>query len=239
MLPLTAFVKDRFATPDSEQSKAVLNEQFDEAAFQNLDPYQQFLKEAGNSKKKKKRAKKKLVESVSAQIGNLDIRHLAVEEVLCGPRNEKWGSNEPIDWSRIRTFCLSPLIMGQGIVWVGPIEAFKRKKGRHKPVATPTPTVTPNADGPQTLVVEQLPANIYVQFSEGTGIYQVELLDPAGYHYKTLFRQRISSSQEKWVEWDGLDEAGLEAPPGVYQVVLTKDGLHLKKIPLFLKGKNP
>jgi hypothetical protein len=36
LLPMTSFVKDRFATPDSAKSKTVLNEQFDEAAFQNL-----------------------------------------------------------------------------------------------------------------------------------------------------------------------------------------------------------
>lgn len=144
-----------------------------------------------------------------------------------------------MDMTKIRSFCLSPLILGKGVVCMGPIEAFKKKKAPPKPTMTPSPTATPVPSQPQTLVVQELPFDLYTSFSEGPGIYQVELLDPVGAHFKTLFRQRITAQKETWVRWDGSDEAGSAAPPGVYQVVLSKDGLVLKKIPLLLNRGNP
>lgn len=127
-----------------------------------------------------------------------------------------------------------------GVVTMGPIEAYRKKKPVAKPTFTPlpAPTETPVLNGPQTLVVEELPFDLYTQFSEGPGIYQVELLDAAGAHFKTLFRQRITVQKEAWVRWDGLDEAGSAAPSGTYQAVLSKDGVVLKKIQLLLRGRN-
>ncbi len=240
-LPLSAFVKDRFATPDNEQKTAAGSAQFDDAVFQNLDPYQQFLKTTEISKKKKrKKSKKKQDEIFFRELQELDVRHLAVAEVLCGPGQEKWGPDTGIDWEKIRTFCLSPMTLGEGVVWVGSIEAFKReKKAAPKPTMTPTPTEVPVLNQPETLVVEELPANLYVQFSDGPGIYQLELLNAKGNHYVTLFRQRISTRKDAWVQWDGKNEQGSSAPPGNYQVELTKDGLFLKKIQLSFQGKNP
>jgi hypothetical protein len=238
-LPISVFVKDRFATPDSQRSKFMGNEKFDEAVFRDMDPYQQAVKEGAKNRNKKRLSAKKLLEAkLYAGIQDLDTRSLAAAEVLCGPGQEKWGPETRIDWGRIRTFCVSPLITGKGEVVMGPIEALKWKKKAAAATPTPTPAAESTPTPSDVMNLLEMPANFYVKFT-GPAVYQLELLDANGVHYRTLFRQRITAQEEAWVQWDGLSEQGTAAPPGIYQLESTKDGLFVKRIKLQLQTREP
>ena len=66
-----------------------------------------------------------------------DVKRLAMAEIHCGPGNHTWGPAEPMDWRKVRIFCLSPVIRGSGQLMVGPIEALKLPPPS-SPTATPT-----------------------------------------------------------------------------------------------------
>jgi hypothetical protein len=101
-----------------------------------------------------------------------------------------------------------------------------------KPTSTPTPplVLTPPAAEAQTIVFGAPPANIYMSFADGPGIYRLELFDGAGVFLGSLFEKRIVAQADGWAVWDGKTGGGREAPPGRYFVIFSKDGKPLKKI---------
>ncbi len=102
--------------------------------------------------------------------------------------------------------------------------------------STPTPTsgVTPApvANQAQTIVFENQPANIYISFADGPGVYRLEVVDASGSHLRNLFEKHVVAQPDDWVEWDGKDDSGREMPTGQYTVLYTKDGRALNKLVL-------
>ena len=86
----------------------------------------------------------------------------------------------------------------------------------------------------QTIVFDRPPANIYMSFADGPGVYRLEVLDKDGRHLRYLYEKKIIAQKEDWAEWDGRDDQGLVCPRGWYFVIYSKDGKLLKKI---LAGK--
>jgi hypothetical protein len=95
---------------------------------------------------------------------------------------------------------------------------------------TPTFTVVITGSAPQTLVVEVLPANLYVSFSDGPGAYRVFILDSWGKTIRKVYDRRVVAQSEDWAYWDGLDESGRAEPPGIYRVLFTLNDQPLKDI---------
>jgi hypothetical protein len=104
-------------------------------------------------------------------------------------------------------------------------------------VPTPTSTVETSGSAPQTLVVEVLPANLYVNFSDGPGIYRVFILDSQGKTVRKVYDRRVVAQSEDWTFWDGLDDSGKGKPAGIYRVLFTLNDKPLKDI--YLKVENP
>jgi hypothetical protein len=100
-------------------------------------------------------------------------------------------------------------------------------------VPTPTSTVESTGSAPQTLVVEVLPANLYVSFADGPGIYRVFILDSQGKTIRKVYDRRVVAQSEDWAYWDGLDDSGRAEPPGIYRVLFTLNDKPLKDV--FLK----
>ena len=100
-----------------------------------------------------------------------------------------------------------------------------------KPI-TPTPAPSPMAEKTegQTIVFDQPPANIYMSFADGPGVYRLEVLDKDGRHVRDLYEKKIVAAAEDWAEWDGKDDRGLDCPRGWYYVIFSKDGTAIKKI---------
>lgn len=104
------------------------------------------------------------------------------------------------------------------------------------PTKPPTPVPPPNAsqqptsDGAQTIVFEDQPANIYISYADGPGIYRLEVVDASLHPIRALFEKHVVAQQDDWVEWDGKDDAGREMPTGQYTVLYTKDGMELNKL---------
>ena len=102
------------------------------------------------------------------------------------------------------------------------------------PSPTPIPTVgittEPPAAQAQTIVFESQPANIYISYADGPGVYRLEVVDASGRHLRALFEKRIVAQLDDWVEWDGKDDSGREMPAGPYTVLYTKDGKRLNKL---------
>ena len=99
---------------------------------------------------------------------------------------------------------------------------------------TPVPTLgvtsEPTRDQAQTIVFESQPANIYISFADGPGVYGLEVVDASLRHVRALFEKRIVAQPDDWVEWDGKDDAGRDMPAGLYTVLYTKDGRALNKL---------
>jgi len=105
-------------------------------------------------------------------------------------------------------------------------------------VMTPLLIETPNenpANLPQTILFDSFPANIYVVFAEGTGVYQVEMFDMKGNHLKTPYQKMVVAQKDAWVDWDGTDDSGAQKGSGPFSAVFSKDGIALKKIILYQK----
>ena len=93
------------------------------------------------------------------------------------------------------------------------------------------PTVLPS-NIPVTIVFTAFPINIYMGFRDGTGEYQVNVLDSKGQLVQTVFDRKITTEKEYWATWDGKSSTGMELPVGLYYAVLSKDGRFLRKIVL-------
>ncbi len=96
--------------------------------------------------------------------------------------------------------------------------------------STPTLSFVPPEAEPQTIVFDTPPANIYMSFADGPGVYRLEVFDESGRHFKNLFERKIVATEEAWAVWDGKNDQGAEAPPGRYFVIFSKDGKVLKNI---------
>ncbi len=99
---------------------------------------------------------------------------------------------------------------------------------------TPTTAVAdlPTAAKAQTVVFQKMDANIYISFADGPGIYRLEVVDNTGAHLRNLFEKRVVAEQDEWVQWDGKDDGGKDAPPGQYTVLYTKDGENINQLVL-------
>ena len=97
-------------------------------------------------------------------------------------------------------------------------------------VPTPGPSPQPASDGAQTIVFDDQPANIYISYADGTGVYRLEVVDPSSHPIRALFEKHVVGQRDDWVEWDGKDDAGQEMPPGQYTVLYRKDGRELNKL---------
>lgn len=92
---------------------------------------------------------------------------------------------------------------------------------------TPTPEV---AQAGQTIVFDRPPANIYVTFEDGTGVYRLAVYDLQQGPIRRLFDKKVIAEHGEWVDWDGKNEAGIEAPAGDYWVLFSKDGKTINRI---------
>jgi flagellar hook assembly protein FlgD len=108
------------------------------------------------------------------------------------------------------------------------------------PTAFPTLVTAPRPAPAQaqTVVFQRLPANIYISFADGPGVYRLEVVDDSGAHLRNLFEKRVVAQEDGWVEWDGRDDAGQNVPPGQYTVLYTKDGRELKRL-ILVKTAEP
>lgn len=98
------------------------------------------------------------------------------------------------------------------------------------PTVTPIPKPEPVASQAETIVFGESPANIYLGFADGPGVYRLEVFDWTGKKLKDLFEKKVVAQRDVWVEWDGKDGEGRDAPPGWYYVNFSKDGKILKRI---------
>jgi hypothetical protein len=82
----------------------------------------------------------------------------------------------------------------------------------------------------QTIVFGKPPANIYISFADGPGVYRLEIFDQGLHPLRNLFEKRIVAQEDAWVEWDGKDDGGQDVPFGPYLAVYSKDGRELNRI---------
>lgn len=102
-----------------------------------------------------------------------------------------------------------------------------------RPKPTPIPTWLPHLDSSQAIEFYAPPANIYVEFADGPGHYQVVVVDSAGNFLESLFDGKVVGQIDQWLEWDGRDGKGKDAPPGQYYLVIYKDGKTLRGLSIF------
>jgi hypothetical protein len=95
------------------------------------------------------------------------------------------------------------------------------------PTFTPTveagPTATVENSG-QVIVFDRPPANIYITFADGPGIYEVDVVDQRSAVIQRLLQKRVISDHGEWAVWNGKDALGAESPVGDYWVLLLKEG---------------
>ena len=98
----------------------------------------------------------------------------------------------------------------------------------------PSPTVqamtAPVPAGAQTIVFQDWPANIYVSYADGAGVYGLEVLDSGSRHLRSLCEKKVVGQKDDWVEWDGRDDNGKDVPQGEYTVLFTKNGKLLTQL---------
>ena len=99
-------------------------------------------------------------------------------------------------------------------------------------------TVAVAAEESQTIVFGKPPANIYISFADGPGVYQLEIFDSALHPLRNLFEKKVVAQDDAWVEWDGKDDQGRDVPLGPYLAVYSKDGRELNKI-MVLRSADP
>jgi hypothetical protein len=123
---------------------------------------------------------------------------------------------------------------------IDPIEKMAPPVMAQAAPLTPTPGVTPETTPSlaQTIVFDNQPANIYISYADGPGIYRLEVVDSSGNHLRNLFEKRVVAQQDDWVDWDGRDDTGREMPPGQYTVLYTKDGKGLNEL-ILMRTANP
>jgi hypothetical protein len=95
------------------------------------------------------------------------------------------------------------------------------------PTFTPTPGSVPAhavGNGAEVIVFDRPPANIYITFADGPGLYTVDVLDPNGVLVKRILEKKVVAEHGEWAVWDGKDPAGADSLAGDYQVLLSKEG---------------
>ena len=124
------------------------------------------------------------------------------------------------------------------------IQAAAESPTSAAPVQTPTASLNSMLQGPgleqstsrgETIVFDQPPANIYITFEDGPGIYHLEVLRASRQHVRNLFAQKIVAQKDGWVEWNGKSDTGQDMPAGAYIIVYSLDGRELKRITI-IKG---
>jgi hypothetical protein len=107
-------------------------------------------------------------------------------------------------------------------------------------LSTPTASFTDETTGDQaqTIVFGVPPANIYISFADGPGVYRLEVFDNALHPLRNLFEQKIVAQADAWIEWDGKDDQGKDVPSGSYLAIYSKDGRELNKI-IVVRSANP
>jgi hypothetical protein len=105
---------------------------------------------------------------------------------------------------------------------------------------SPTASLTaePAGQQAQTIVFGVPPANIYISFEDGPGVYRLEVFDNARHPLRNLFEKKIVAQADTWVEWDGKDDQGRDVPTGSYLAIYSKDGRELNKI-IVVRSANP
>jgi hypothetical protein len=101
---------------------------------------------------------------------------------------------------------------------------------------TPVPTWVPHLEKSAAIVFQTPPVEIYVNFADGPGRYQLEVLDGKGTPLAMIFDKKIVGEQDAWVVWDGKDSRGQDAPIGQYFVIFYKDGKPLRSISVYRSG---
>ncbi len=104
-------------------------------------------------------------------------------------------------------------------------------------IPSPVPTWFPPLDTSQAITFLAPPANIYMVFADGPGLYQLKVVNARGVFVKNIYDQRIVAQKDDWVYWDGKDGEGKDMPPGQYFVLLFKDGKALKSISIIRSGQ--
>jgi|GEM_PF-1541588 len=105
--------------------------------------------------------------------------------------------------------------------------------------ATPTPAPAGADSQAETLEVPMPPANLYVNFADGPGLYRLSIYDSRGKLIRAIYEKRAVHESEDWAIWDGKTETGQAALSGYYRVVFTLNGVHLKDVILHLVSGNP
>lgn len=105
--------------------------------------------------------------------------------------------------------------------------------------ATPTPSPALTNSQAQTLEVPMPPANLYVNFADGPGIYQLAIYDSQGQLIRSIYQKRAINESDDWAVWDGKNESGQDALPGYYRVLFTLNGVQLKDVIIHLVAGNP
>jgi flagellar hook assembly protein FlgD len=95
---------------------------------------------------------------------------------------------------------------------------------------TPVPTSAPVPAEQPAAVFSQGSANLLVSFADGAGDYRAEVVSEQGRRLRVIFDERVPAQGERWLEWDGKDEGGADAPLGRYYVLLYKDQKFLKRL---------
>jgi hypothetical protein len=123
-------------------------------------------------------------------------------------------------------------------VWRPTKTATPRPAAENPPARIATPIRSPAAapvwlsllDKAQIIEFSDAPANIYVGFADGPGIYRLQIVDDQGKLLQVIYNQRVVAQADAWVGWDGRDAQGRDAPPGQYFVIIYKDGKALKSL---------
>jgi hypothetical protein len=155
------------------------------------------------------------------------------------PAVAKWLGGEPCP-------CGPETNMGFGVdQGINPLKIERASPGRPSPVPAPSITpyipksqvsfsksVPPGFSAPETLHFESVPINLYIRFRDGMGEYQLDLWDIQGRHIRLLYDAKVTTQQDAWASWDGLDELGKRMPPGLYTAILSKAGKTLRRVTL-------
>lgn len=86
------------------------------------------------------------------------------------------------------------------------------------------------------MVFQTPPVQVYVTFEDGSGHYQLEVVDAKGNPLEMIFDKTIVGEGDDWVIWDGKDGRGRDVPPGQYFIVFYKDGKPLKSVSVYRSG---
>ncbi|HVZ81098.1 MAG TPA: hypothetical protein VHE12_09955 [bacterium] len=102
-----------------------------------------------------------------------------------------------------------------------------------QPTFTPTavPVLSPiPAIGGEVIVFDRPPANIYVTFADGPGLYTVDVLDSRSTPIKRILEKKVIADHGEWTVWDGKDARGADSPPGDYWVLLSREGKSVNRV---------